>query len=178
MAEPTDQPPAAAPASAEPSSPPSPAAAPDPRDHQLDLVRAALARARADYDNLRKRVERDAAAERERVKARVLDGMLPLYELARMAAHQAELHPGPMSEGIVLLAREFARLLQREGLTPVDEVGVPFDAEVHEAIAAEAVDGIAPHHVSRIIQPGYRLEGKVLRYAKVAVAPGPDADAA
>lgn len=163
--------------SEQPAAPPSgdpTAAAPaaDPRDHQLELVRAALARARADYDNLRKRVERDAAAERERARARVLDGLLPLFELSRMAAHQAELHPGPLSEGVVLLAREFSRLLEREGLTPVDQTGVPFDAAQHEAVATEAAEGVPQGHVARIIQAGYRLDGKVLRYAKVAVASG------
>ena len=143
---------------------------------QVTELRERLARARADYDNLQKRVARDAALERERTRARVLEGLLALHELARMAAHQAQAHPGPVSEGVVLLAREFTRLLEREGLVPVDAVGVPFDAAVHEAVAAEAVPGIAPGHVARVIQPGYRLEGKVLRYAKVAVAPAPEGE--
>jgi molecular chaperone GrpE len=169
MSEPTEQSPAAAPGPDE--APADAPAEPDPRDHQLALVRAALARARADYDNLQKRVARDAAAERERTKARVLEGLLPVYELARMAAHQAEAHPGPLSEGVVLLAREFARLLEREGLAAVDAVGVPFDPGAHEAVAQETAHGIKPGHVARIIQPGYRMDGKVLRYAKVAVAP-------
>ena len=147
------------------------AAAVQALEAQVADLRERLVRARADYDNLQKRVARDASLERERARARVLEGMLGLHELARMAAHQAEMHPGPVSEGVVLLAREFTRLLAREGLVAVDEVGVPFDATVHEAVAQEAVDGVAPGHVARVIQPGYRLDGKVLRYAKVAVAP-------
>lgn len=147
------------------------AAAVQALEAQVAELRERLARARADYDNLQKRVARDAALERERARARVLEGMLGLHELARMAAHQAEAHPGPVSEGVVLLAREFTRLLAREGLAAVEEVGVPFDAAVHEAVAQEAVEGVAPGHVARVIQPGYRLDGKVLRYAKVAVAP-------
>ena len=138
---------------------------------QLADARDRLARARADYDNLQKRVARDAALERDRAKARVVEGLLPLYELARMAAHQAAVHPGPFSEGVVLLAREFHRLLEREGLSIVEAVGVPFDPTVHEVLAHEAVAGVAPGLVSRVIQPGYRMDGKVLRYAKVAVAP-------
>lgn len=140
-------------------------------ERQVAELRERLARARADYENLHKRVARDAALERDRARARVLEGLLGLHELARMAAHQAQAHPGPVSEGVVLLAREFTRLLEREGLTAVDAVGVPFDAAVHEAVATEAAGGVAPGHVARVIQPGYRLEGKVLRYAKVAVAP-------
>lgn len=147
------------------------AAAVQALEAQVADLRERLVRARADYDNLQKRVARDSAAERERTRARVLEGMLALHELARMAAHQAEAHPGPVSEGVVLLAREFTRLLHREGLVPVDAVGVPFDGSAHEAVAQEAVEGLPPGHVARIIQPGYRLDGKVLRYAKVAVTP-------
>jgi molecular chaperone GrpE len=76
-----------------------------------------------------------------------------------------------VSEGVVLLAREFGRVLEREGLVPVHDVGARFDRAVHEAVAHEAVPGVPPGHVSRIVQPGYRLGDKVLRYAKVAVAP-------
>lgn len=172
MPEPTDpappQPPAG-PAQGTPPTPPTPPA--DPRDAQLADLRALVARARADYDNLQKRVARDAALERDRAKARVLEGLLPVYELALMAAHQAQAHPGPMSEGIVLLAREFGRLLEREGLVAVADVGAPFDRAVHEAVAEEAVAGVEPGHVSRIVQAGYKLGDKVLRFAKVAVQP-------
>ncbi len=168
MPDPTDP---AAPQTPPEASPALQGGAPDPRDAQLADLRALVARARADYDNLQKRVARDAAFERERAKARVLEGLLPVYELSLMAAHMAEAHPGPVSEGVVLLAREFGRLLEREGLVPVSEVGVPFDRAVHEAVAEEAVDGVPPGHISRIVQAGYRLGDKVLRFAKVAVQP-------
>jgi molecular chaperone GrpE len=128
-------------------------------------------RARADYDNLHKRTARDAALERERNKARVLEGLLPLVELAHMAAHQAELHPGPLSEGITMLAREFDRMLEREGVARIGAVGEKADPAHHEILATEAADGVEPGCVSRIVQPGYLLGDKMLRYAKVCVAP-------
>lgn len=128
-------------------------------------------RARADYDNLNRRVARDAAAERERAKARVLEAFIPLNELAQMAGHQADTHPEHLADGVKMLAREFSRMLEREGLTPVGSVGEPFNALHHEAVAQEAHDGVAPGAVSRVVQTGYRLGDKVLRYAKVAVAP-------
>ena len=127
-------------------------------------------RARADYDNLQRRVQRDAALERDRAKARVLEHFIPLNELAQMAAHQAQAHPGPVSEGVTLLAREFARMLEREGLTPIGAVGEAFNAAHHEAVATEPADGIAPGAVARVVQVGYRLGDKVLRHAKVTVA--------
>ena len=128
-------------------------------------------RARADYDNLQRRVTRDAQAERDRAKARVLEHFIPLNELAQMAAHQAAAHPGPVSEGVQLMAREFQRLLEREGVVAVGAVGDAFDHGLHEAVAQEAVEGVAPGRIARVIAPGYRLGDKVLRYAKVAIAP-------
>jgi molecular chaperone GrpE len=167
--------PAAAPAEGDSGSTEGPTAieatADDALRDEVAQLKERLARARADYDNLQKRVARDAQAERERAKARALEGLLPVLELAQMAAHQAEAHPGPLSEGVVLLAREFRRALERDGLVPIGGAGEAFDPGRHEAVAEEDVPGIAPRCVSRVIQSGYMLDGKVLRYAKVAVAP-------
>lgn len=155
--------------------PPADAAAdPDPaarlRAEAAEWREKAL-RARADYDNLVRRTAREAELERERNKARVLEGFLPLAELAHMAAHQAQAHPGPLSEGVVMLAREFDRLLAREGVARTGTVGEAADPARHEVVATEPKEGAAPSTVTRVIQPGYLLGQKVLRYAKVAVAP-------
>ena len=159
------------PAAAKPADAPEPSAAEAALRAEVAELKERLARARADYDNLQKRVARDAALERDRAKARALEGLVPVLELAEMAARQAEAHPGPLSEGMVLLAREFRRALERDGLAPTGAVGEPFDRLRHEAVAEEAAPGVAPGCVSRVIQSGYLLDGKVLRYAKVAVSP-------
>jgi molecular chaperone GrpE len=133
-------------------------------------------RARADYDNLQKRVARDAAAERDRNRARILEGVLPLREMCRLAERQAEPlqedHPG-LSEGLSMLVREFDRFLEAEGLVPVGAVGDAFDGSMHEAVASEPTTDVPAGHVARVIQPGYRLGEKVLRFAKVSVAQDP-----
>ncbi len=134
-----------------------------------------LARARADYVNLQKRVERDAAAERDRVKARVLEGFLQVYEYGQMAAFEADRNPGPLAEGVKMIVREFDRLLEDTGVRPFGQVGEPFDRALHEAFATELGD-VAPGHISRVIATGYKLGDRVLRYAKVAVAPEEDLD--
>ncbi|MEA3189781.1 MAG: molecular chaperone GrpE [Thermoplasmata archaeon] len=145
-------------------------AAPEMAPEVADL-RDRLARCRADYDNLQRRVHRDAQLERERNKARVLESFLPLLELAHMAAHQAEAHPGPVSEGVVMLAREFDRLAEREGLVRLGTVGEKVDPARHEVLAQEPAHGVPPGHVSRVVQPGYLLGERVLRFAKVCAAP-------
>ncbi len=138
---------------------------------ELADMRDRLARARADYSNLQKRIERDAALERERVKARVLEGFLQVYEYGQMAAFEAERNPGPLADGVKMVVREFDRLLQNEGVQPIGTPGESYDRTAHEACATEAAEGVEPGHVSRVISQGYRLGDRVLRYAKVAVAP-------
>lgn len=134
------------------------------------------ARARADYQNLERRVREDAALERDRVKARVLEGFLQVYEYGRMAAFEAERNPGPLADGVKMVVREFDRLLEQEGVRPVGDVGDPFDSSLHEAVAQEPGEDVPPGHVSRVVTHGYRLGRRVLRFAKVAVAPSDDTD--
>jgi molecular chaperone GrpE len=138
---------------------------------QLAEARDRALRARADYDNLQRRMAREGALETARAKARVLEGFLPVLELAHMAAAQAEHHPGPLTEGVLLLAREFDRFAQREGLARVGAVGEAVDPSRHDVLAEEEAPGVAPGRVSRVVAPGYVLEGRVLRAAKVCVQP-------
>lgn len=145
-------------------------------DAQVADLTDKLLRARADYDNLVKRTQRDAALERERVKARVLEAFLRLHEYAKMAEFEAERSPGPLADGVKMVVREFDRLLEDEGVTRIGAVGDPFDAACHEAVAEESAD-VPAGHVSRIVQTGYRLGDRVLRYAKVAVQPAAQSDA-
>ncbi len=129
-----------------------------------------LLRARADYDNLVKRQQRDAALERERVKARVLENFLQVYEYGRMAAAEAEKQPGPLAEGIKMVVREFDRMLDLEGVRPTGVVGEPFDPRLHEAIDTVTSQETPHDHIERVAAPGYLLGERVLRYAKVVVA--------
>lgn len=163
-------PPAKGDAKATPQEPTGKASVDASLEVQLADLRDKWLRARADYENLQRRTVRDAAAEQERARARVLEAFLPVFELAQIAAHQAELHPGPVSEGVVLMAREFARMLEREGLVAVGKAGEAFDPRIHEAVGQEEAAGLAPGAVARVVLPGYRLGDRVLRFAKVLVA--------
>ena len=116
-------------------------------------------------------MSRDAELERGRTKAKTLEAFLPILELAHMAAQQAEHHPGPLSEGVHLLAREFDRFAAREGLQAMGKIGDAIDPARHEVLAEEAAPDVAPGRISRVVTPGYLLEGRVLRVAKVCVQP-------
>lgn len=125
-----------------------------------------LLRARADYENLKRRVERDAGVERDRVRARVLEDFLQVFEYGRLAAVEADRHPGALAEGVKMVVREFERLLDAQGVQTIGTPGEPFDPQRHDAVGEE--DG-EPGTVLRIAAPGYLLGERVLRYAKVIV---------
>lgn len=141
----------------------------EPGTDEVAELKEKLARARADYVNLENRVARDAALERERVKARVLEGFLQVFEYGKMAEAAAEKSPGPLADGVAMMVREFQRVLESEGVQWIGVAGDDFDNKLHEAISAEpALEGAAGKIV-RVVAPGYRLGERILRYAKVVV---------
>lgn len=148
----------------------------DAMQAEIAKLKDRLTRARADYDNLQKRQQRDAALERERVRGRVIEDFLQVYEYGKMAEFEADRNPGPLADGVKMVVREFDRLLETQGVRPIGKVGEAFDAAAHEACATEPGDDVEAGHVSRVIQPGYKLGDRILRHAKVAVAPTPQDD--
>ena len=126
-------------------------------------------RLQAEMDNFRKRQTRRAddaiAAERERL----LSLFLPVADnLARALASDSD-HGDSLRQGVELTNRELTRLLEAEGVTPIETAGQEFDPEWHEAISlipAEAESGV----VISEVETGYKLGDKLLRPAKVVVA--------
>ena len=160
-----------------PEDPPSPAAAPDPievlRGEKEDLTRS-LQRLQADFDNYRKRIERDRSAESSRAIGLALEGLLPVldgFERA-LAAHNDPAYED-YRQGFDLIYRRLWETLSRLGLERIEAVGKSFDPHVHQAVervdSADHADGI----VLGEMQAGYRFRDRVLRPAMVRVAVHP-----
>lgn len=138
-------------------------------------------RARADYENYRRRVERDLAAMLRRGKQDLLLRLLELADaLERAAAWEAERAGRTDGEataptGFSHLHRQLLKLLADEGVTPIDSAGRPFDPKLHEAIDVVADPSAAAGTVMAELQRGYIHEGEVLRPARVRVAQPPAA---
>ena len=84
--------------------------------------------------------------------------------------------PTPFLDGMRLVARGMHDLLDRRGVARIDAEGQPFDPELHEALTAIPVPGVAPDTVVQVVQAGYRFEDRVLRPAKVIVSAAPPAE--
>jgi molecular chaperone GrpE len=127
----------------------------------------------ADFENYRRRSDRDREAIRQRERAEVLRGLLPIHEALDRARHSVAKAPkgDPVRKGLELVAKEFDAFLERNGVVAVASVGRPFDAAEHEAmIEAPATAKTPEGTIVEIVQQGYRFPGGLLRAAKVVVA--------
>jgi molecular chaperone GrpE len=130
----------------------------------------AYLRLAADFDNYRKRVAREHAELTTRANERLVNELLPvLDDLERALEAASEHEEAKLEEGVKLVHRSLASLLERHGLKEIDTEGA-FDPHVHEALLAQPAEDAEEGSVLQVLQKGYRLGDKVLRPARVIVA--------
>jgi molecular chaperone GrpE len=137
-------------------------------------------RTAAEFANYRKRVEREREEVSRFANSLLLGKLLPIVDdLERaMATLPPDLSRFSWVEGVALIQRKFAFILEGEGLKPIEAAGQPFDPERHEAVLREETAACPDGQVVAELQRGYALHGRVLRPAlvKVAVAPPAEGD--
>jgi molecular chaperone GrpE len=136
------------------------------RDEYLD----SLQRLKAEFDNYRKRTEREQSERAANSAARLVKELLPvLDDLERALEAASEHEEAKLEEGVRLVHRALLGILQREGVAEIETDGA-FDPHVHEALLAQPVAEAEPGSVVQVLQKGYRLGDRVLRPARVVVA--------
>jgi molecular chaperone GrpE len=141
------------------------------RDEYLD----ALQRLKAEFENYRKRVQRDQAEFVTLASERLLKQLLPvLDDLERALEAAAEHEEAKLEEGVRLVHRSLADALAKEGLVEVETDG-SFDPHTQEALLAQPSDA-DEGTVIQVLQKGYKLGDRVLRPARVVVSQGPVVD--
>lgn len=141
-------------------------------EEEAGRLREALLRKAADFENLKRRTEREktdyfkfALAETFRDLAGVVDNF------DRALAHAGEaVATDDFRVGIEMISRQLADALKKYGLVEIAAQGLPFDPNVHEAVAREETDAVAPGTVLEVFQKGYLLNDRLLRPAMVKVA--------
>lgn len=137
-------------------------------------VREALVRTNADFENLKKRTEREKTDYFKFALAEVFREVLPVLDnFERAMAHVETGRGGDFFVGVEMIARQLADVLKRFGLAEVPALGLPFDPNVHEAVVREETEDAAPGTVLAVLQRGYLLNDKLLRPALVKVAGAP-----
>ncbi|MBA4159472.1 MAG: nucleotide exchange factor GrpE, partial [Gemmatimonadetes bacterium] len=127
----------------------------------------------AEYDNFRKRTERERTESWTRAQAQLVERLLdPLDDLQRVAHVDAEKASAfSLLEGVQMVERKLLRILQGAGLEVVEAEGQPFDPEAHEAImTSPAEERESDDTVAEVFQTGYCFKGTLLRPARVRVS--------
>ena len=136
-----------------------------------------LARRQADFENYRKRIERDRSESYARTVAEIVKQLLPVIDNLRRALDTESSFKSSESEefrhflqGVELIYKQLNDVLENLGVRPVAAVGEPFDPHIHEAIITEQTEEYEPDTVMQEIVRGYRLGERLLRPAMVKVA--------
>ncbi len=129
-------------------------------------------RAQAELSNFRKRTEDDRITLQRQSNSRLLVKMLPVVDELELAVNHAEGKKPSKSwvEGVKLIQRKVAAMLETEGVTKIDAIGAPFNPVEHEAVGTEEDKKFASGHIIQVVRNGYRLHDRVIQAAQVVVA--------
>jgi len=139
---------------------------------ERDQLQDRLARQQAEFENARKRAERDRAADRDYATVSVVEQFLPVldnFELALKATGSEK----QLRSGVELIVKQMEEVLRQMQVNPIPAVGVEFDPRLHEALGSVERDDLPDQHVAEEIRRGYRLRERLLRPALVRVASNP-----
>ena len=137
---------------------------------ELETLRDQYVRQAAEYDNYRKRTAREKESLWQDAKADTVLKFLPVYDnLARAAAVEGD-DDNPHKQGLVKIFQQAGEILKSSGVTEIDALGQTFDPEKHNAVNHIDDDKYGESEVSQVFQPGFMMNGKVLRHAVVQVA--------
>lgn len=140
------------------------------REENEQLKKRVL-RTLADYENFRKRVDREKADFFKYALAEVMKDLLPVLDNFDRALDHAE-EGDEFHKGVLLIYKQLYALLSKNGLTPIEESGGRFDPNIHEAVVREEDQSVPSHTVVEVLQKGYFLHDRLLRPALVKVAVG------
>jgi molecular chaperone GrpE len=129
-------------------------------------------RERADFINYRNRVEREQSQKKQDLAVEVIKKYLAVSDDINRAlkSRPTEGDAAHWAEGIELIRRKLANILDCEGMTPIDAEGKQFDPNFHEAISHEESDSHESGEIIEVVQQGYMLGDRVIRPALVRVA--------
>ena len=141
----------------------------------LEELRQTLLRRQADFDNYRKRIEKERIEDSKRATARVIEGLIPVidgFEHALAAHREAEYEN--YRKGFELIYKQLADHLAKLGVERIDPLGKPFDPHLHQAMDRAETKDHDDGMILQVFQPGYVFHGRVLRPAMVRVAVHPN----
>jgi molecular chaperone GrpE len=150
---------------------PAPETAAEPKAPEPDFY-AQLLSLKAEFENFRKRTDREKPEYFRMGRAEVMLKLLPIYDMLLQAHQQIakEQAESQLSKGMELIFKEFEKIFKEEGVTAMEPAGKPYDPLKHEVLGAVEQAGVEDGTVVDVFQNGFMMGEKVLRTAKVRIA--------
>lgn len=140
----------------------------------LEELRQTLQRRQADFENYKKRIEKERFEESRRTTARVIEGLIPVIDsFERALAAHRESEYDNYRKGFELIYKQLLENIAKLGAERIDPAGKPFDPHLHQAVDRAETTEHADGTILEVFQPGYVFHGRALRPAMVRVAVRP-----
>ena len=134
-----------------------------------------IVRLTADFDNFRKRAQREKDEARQFAIQGLLEKLLPVLDNFEMALTAVKDADPSVRDGVQMILDQLLGVLKESGVEPVDAMGQPFDPNLHEALSQEETTEVEEGTVVQQVQRGYKLNDRLVRPARVVVAKAPGA---
>jgi len=148
-------------------------------EDEIAGLRDKMLRTAAEFDNYKKRMERDRLSALKYASESVLREILPVVDNLERALAQgvvagvdAQTNLASLLEGVQLTLKSLLAALEKFEVKPMNSIGKPFDPKIHEALVMEASDEVPASHVLSEFEKGYFYKDRLLRVAKVIVSSG------
>ena len=140
--------------------------------NEADRNRDQAQRAQAELQNFRRRADEDRISQQQYSNSRLFMKLLPVVDELELAVNHADdsASQHPWAEGVRLVHRKIAALLESEGVSKIETLGVQFNPSEHEAVGTEESTKYPAGHIVEVVRNGYRLRERVIQPAQVVVA--------
>ncbi len=144
----------------------------DPKDIQIEDLQDRLKRQMAEFDNFRKRTEKEKSAMYEVGAKDIIEKILPVLDNFErgLAAVPEDLKGGSFAEGVEMIYKQFIKTLEDAGVEAIEAVGQQFNPDLHNAVLHIDDEAYGENEISQELQKGYKYRGTVVRHSMVQVA--------
>lgn len=144
----------------------------DPRDQQIEELTDQLRRNMAEFDNFRKRTEKEKSAMFEVGAKNVIERILPVIDNFErgLSAIPEDAKGTPFAEGMEMIYKQLLKNLEDAGVKPIEAAGQPFDPNFHNAVMHVEDENLEENVVAQELQKGYMYRDSVVRHSMVSVA--------
>ncbi len=144
----------------------------DPRDEKIGELQDRLKRQMAEFDNFRKRTEKEKSAMYEIGARDIIEKILPVLDNFErgLAAVPEDVKADSFAEGVTMIYKQFVKTLEDAGVEAIEAKGQKFDPNLHNAVMHIEDENFGENEISQELQKGYKYRGTVIRHSMVQVA--------